>query len=202
MSHTRAVSIEALRSRIREIEGASVRTTRRKTGIVEIDEILGGIPVPGIMELVGQVGEGVLNIALSICSTLTQAGEWVAWVDMDRMLYPPALQQNGIQLDRLVMLRPVGDLGRWSAEALITSGCFSYVVVSGTLHLGANGTRWARAVEQGNCCLCVVREVPERRLPAQVRIQVSQRLMTVVRNRGGRLGVRRSVPSCTLEPWQ
>jgi len=200
MSHTRAVSIEALRSRIREIEGTSVRTTRRKTGVAGVDDVLNGIPVPGIMELVGQPGEGVLNIALSICAALTRAGEWVAWVDTDRMLYPPALQQNGIELERLVVLRPVGDLGRWSTETLITSGCFSYVVVSGALHLGSNGTRWVRAVEQGNCCLCVVRETSERRLPAQVRVQVSQRLMTVVRNRGGQLGVRRSVPPCILEP--
>ena len=36
------------------------------------------------------------------------------------------------------------------------------------------------------------------RLPAHVRLQVSKRFMTVVRNRGGQLGVRRAVPSCSL----
>ena len=57
MSPTSAVSIEALRSKIREIEGTSIQTTRRKTGVVEVDEALNGIPVPGIMELVGHLGK-------------------------------------------------------------------------------------------------------------------------------------------------
>ena len=60
------------------------------------------------MELVGHLGGRVLNVALSICAAFTQAGEWVAWVDMDRMLYPPALQQNGIQLESFGCVAPSG----------------------------------------------------------------------------------------------
>lgn len=201
MALTSALSIEALRARIQEIEGHRVRATRWQTGVGELDDLLGGLPLPGLMEVTGLAGGGRMRVALSVAASMTSAGQWVAWVDGDRTLYPPGARLQGVALERLLVVRPVAERGAWAAEVLVSSGCFPWVVVSGNVSLGRGGARWTQAVERGHSCLCVLRDHPERRLPAQVRLRISEGEMTVVRNRGGRVGARGSVPPWGVDPW-
>ena len=193
------MTVEELRSRIRDIEGQSVRTVRWQTGVGVLDTLLGGLPVPGIVEFTSRPGEGGYRVASAVAAELTQAGQWVAWLDGDRELYPPGLRLQGVNLERLTIVRPVGERGAWAADALVSSGCFPWVVVSGKISLGGGGARWTRAVESGHCCLCVIHPYAERRLPAQVRVQISREMMTVMRNRGGQVGRRAPVPPCAIQ---
>lgn len=201
MSPKPAISVEELRSRIREIEGQSVRATRWETGVRCLDDLLGGLPVPGVMEVTSLPGGGGVSVALAVAAQLTQAGQWVAWLDTDRTLYPPGLRLQGVALERLVIVRPIADRGAWSADLLVSSGCFPWVVISGDVSLGGSGARWTRAVEKGHCCMCVIRAQSERGLPAQVRLRVSDSVMTVMRNRGGRVGGSAPIPALAVEPW-
>jgi len=196
-----AISIEALRARIRAIEGHSVTCRRWKTGVRELDELLGGVPTPGWMEVTGPAGSGRLALALSVAAQVTQAGQWVAWLDGDRTFYPPGARLQGVVLERLALVRPVADRGAWAADILVSSGCFPWVVITGNVSLGRAGARWTQAAERGHCCVCVVRQHSERRLPANVRLQVLNQEMRVVRNRGGEVGGRAQIPSWLVDPW-
>ena len=91
-----AVSLEALRARIREIEGAApVHRGRQQTGVAAVDQLVDGFPCPGIVELCGSPGSGRIRLALVLVRERTRARQSVAWVDSLRQLYPPALAAMG-----------------------------------------------------------------------------------------------------------
>ena len=196
-----ALSIDDLRLKIQAIEGRPVQSARWQTGVEAIDGLMGGLPVPGLVEFIGAPGHGAVHLALAIAARLTQKGERIAWVDAARHFYPPGADLQGVELNHLLVVRPVADRAAWSTELLVSSGCFPWVVLEGDVGLGRKGTRWLHAAEKGNCCLCVVRTRSESRFPAQVRLQVGAGRMTVMRNRGGIVGAQRALPDWVADPW-
>src|SRR5689334_15357670 len=105
-----AAAIDALRARIRALEGgASVRRRRAPSGVEALDVLLGGLPSPGIVELSGAEGTGWTRLALAAAAGATRTGRSVAWVDPQRRLYPPAAADHGVELDRLLIVRPPED---------------------------------------------------------------------------------------------
>ena len=192
--------LESLRERIRVLEGgARVQRGRRPSGVAAIDELVGGLPVPGIVELSGPRGSGVTSLALSLAAASVAGGGLVAWVDAEASLYPPAVARCGVSLARLLVVRPVADgqhAELWAAEQLLRSGCFGLVVIDRLEEgvLRSTGHGWARACEHGHCVALVLSERPARWLPAEVRLSVGARRVTVGRDRGGRAGRRASLP--------
>jgi hypothetical protein len=201
MAQASVLSIEALREQIRAIEGHSVKATRWSTGVTVLDELLGGLPTPGWVELTGSPGSGRVTLALAVAAQVTQSGQWVAWLDGDGMFYPPEARRQGVVLERLIVVRPVAERGAWAAEVLVSSGCFPWVVVEGEVSLGRGGARWTHASERGHCCACVISKHAERRLPAQVRLHLSHDELRVVRNRGGPVGGRIRRRDWGISPW-
>ena len=125
--------LEELRAQIRALEGgAPVRRQRQTSGVEEIDRLLGGLPRPGIVEVCGRVGAGRVRVVGALLAAATARRRAVVWVDPMRRLYPPALAELGVELRRLLLVRPAED-GRqpwlWAAEQLLRSGCFELVVV-------------------------------------------------------------------------
>ncbi|MFT4626697.1 MAG: hypothetical protein ACI8PZ_005375 [Myxococcota bacterium] len=210
MSGERSAVLDSLRERIRLLEGgAPVQRSRAPSGVPEVDRLIGGLPVPGVVELTGARGSGVTSLALHLAAAEMRAGGLVAWVDSEASLYPPALDRLGVELSRLLVVRPPADGQHselWAAEQLLRSGCFGLVVVDRLAGgvLRSTGHGWARACERGHSVALVLGENSARWLPAEVRLAVGDGRLTVVRDRGGRTGSHSPLPAPPpmSGPWQ
>jgi len=204
MAQTAVVSLEALRARIRELEGTPVHVQQVATGVQAFDELVGGLPRPGLVELHGPPGTGRTRLALAVAARWTAERALVAWVDADHTLYPPAAADLEVVLRRLLIVRPPHDRVPWAVEQLLRSGCFPLVVASGLGRVGKAGHGWAHAAEAGGCTGLILGERPFRQVPAGVRLAVGSGEVTVVRNRGGRTGRSASLPRVSewVDPWR
>lgn len=193
---------------------------RAASGIAGLDTLIGGLVRPGLVELTGPEGTGVDRLALSLVAEQTRRRQRVAWVDRSRSLYPPAALAAGVDLDRLLVVRPPAagaeggrHAGTWAVEQVLRSGCFGLVVVSEALDAQGHpfaehrfaGTRWRQAAEQGGCTGLFVTRSPQLRrlLQADVRLGVEGRRLTVLRDRrrtSGAVGLLPPWPE-SLDPW-
>lgn len=197
MAPREAISLDALRARVRELEGAHVVTRRVPIGVEAVDARLGGLPRPGLVELCGPDGSGRHRLACAWAAALTARREAVAWADLARELYPPGVLQHGVSARHLLVVRPAHDRAEWAVEQLLRAGCFSLVIVTGAIPGGRAGPRWARAAEHGHSTALVVQDQPDRRLPATVRLAVDGEALLVTRDRAGGVPGR----SAPLPPW-
>jgi hypothetical protein len=77
------------------------------TGIAEVDAVLdGGIPRGGITEVAGAASTGKTSFGLSAIAAITQSGAACAWVDVSDTLSPESAAAAGVELKRLLWLRP------------------------------------------------------------------------------------------------
>ncbi|MCA9493310.1 MAG: recombinase RecA, partial [Myxococcales bacterium] len=170
-------ALEGLRARIRALEGGGVvRRRRAHCGVPALDEALGGLPLPGIVEISGAEGSGRARTALAVAARITATGRPVCWIDPGSRLYPPAAADHGVVLSQLLVIRPVEDGSTpwaWVTEQVARSGCFSLVVVDLPERTGSRRSLshgWARAVEQGGATLIVLSRRQTRELPADARL--------------------------------
>lgn len=156
-----------LREAIRRIERRPVRRTGVvPCGLADVDAALpdGGFPRGAISELAGGQASGKTAVALSVLASLGEKDVF-AWVDGRGELYPPAAAARGVDLGRLLMVRPGaggppaprrpaeaasrsshGERDEhgvhaclWAAEALLASGAFTAVVVDVPLRRAGRG---------------------------------------------------------------
>jgi hypothetical protein len=179
------------------------------SGIASIDALIQGLPCPGIVEICGAAGTGRTRLALQLVAEATRLRRTVAWVDPLRQLYPPAAADLGIDLDRLLIVRPPADGSHaeiWATEQLLRSGCFALVVSHLPEQRGSRrfgGHQWARAAERGQCTAVVLAHRPARDVPAEVRLQTGFGRVSVLRDRGGQPGgsaILPPIPSAA-DPW-
>jgi hypothetical protein len=199
-----SAALDELRARIRELEGApAVQRRRAPSGVPAWDAIAQGLPVPGVVEISGPEGAGRSRLALALAAPQTRLGRRVAWVDPMSRLYPPSAEDHGVDLGRLMIVRPPEDGSApwaWATEQLLRSGCFALVVVDFPPHPGSRRTlahAWARAAERGGSTAIVLAARPVRELPAEIRVSASGGELVVVRDRGGPTAQARS----ELPPW-
>lgn len=204
-SRERHVVLAELRDAIRKIER---RPSRRDgcvaCGLPEIDGALpgGGFPRGALTELAGGPASGKTAVALSLFSVLGP-DELFAWVDARSELYPPAAAALGVDLGRLLLVRPSaaaagGERGAgerslsavlWAAEALLSSGAFAAVVVDAPVaRLARGGDAVARrlqgAAEKGGAVgLWLAGPGAAIRIPAAVRLELKAEAGRVVASR-------------------
>jgi protein ImuA len=154
--------LEDLRERIRRLE----RKPGRASGGVEsgwpsVDALLpgGGFPRGAIAELTGCAGSGKTAIAVAVVARAMGECALAAWIDARSELYAPAVQLGGVDLDRLLIVRPGAEAplspsgatpmrgvqasarqSLWATEAVLGSGAFAAVVVDVPLAAGARAT--------------------------------------------------------------
>jgi len=154
----------ALLARLRdEIERLERRPARRQgqlaCGLEGVDALLpGGFPCGALAELRGGPSSGKTAVALATMARLPR-GALAAFVDGRGELYPPAAAALGVDLERLLIVRPPGGaeglrLALWATEALLGSGAFAAVAVDvpcGRSFRGAEVAlrRLTTAAEQG-----------------------------------------------------
>jgi len=151
--------------RLGTAQGEPIR--RLPTGLAALDRALGGgLPRGRVTELAGRRSTGRTGVACAIVARATQAGETIAWVDVDDALEPETVAAAGVVLARLLWVRPRGvpDALR-AAEMLLGAGGFGLVA----LDVGDAGSpgpapawpRLARAAERSGTALLVIE--PQRR---------------------------------------
>lgn len=187
--------IDELRERIRRIE----RRPARRDGFLasgrpEVDALLpgGGFPRGTLTHLAGGPASGKTLLALSALAAAAAEGGLTAFVDGRAELYPPSTEAVGLDLDRLLVVRPPGPgtargegpagrrgeqalAGLWAAEALLGSAAFAAVAVdvplSGLVPARAEAMlrRLAAAAEKGGT-VGLWLGAPGCRVPAAVRL--------------------------------
>jgi hypothetical protein len=192
----------ALLARLRdEIKRIERRPARRQgqlaCGLEVIDALLpGGFPCGALSELRGGPSSGKTAVALSTMARLP-GGALAAFVDGRGELYPPAAAALGVDLERLLIIRPpVGEegfrLALWASEALLGSGAFAVVVIAGPRGRPFRGAdvalrRLTTAAEQGGAVgLWLSSPGAALRPPALVRLEL--------RSDRGRVVARRAEP--------
>ena len=156
------------------------------TGFHELDRALpGGVwPLGAFTEiLVDGFGIGELGLLMPALEALTKEDparpkKWVAWIAPPFIPYAPALQQRGVNIDRLLMIHPTsgGKSRLWAIEQAIRSGSsagvLAWVAVADDVIL----RRLQLAAEEHGCWVLLFRPASARllRSPAALRIHLSQ----------------------------
>lgn len=195
------MTLAELKDRIRAIEGApQVTSARVPSDVACVDDLIGGLVRPGILDLNGAPGTGVVTLGLLLAAAETRQRRRVAWIDHERSLYPPTAQDRGVDLDRLLIVRPpaAGNRGGqhpglWATEQVLRSGCFRLVIATVPDVLPRfTGNRWRQAAEHGGCTAVVLTRTLARDLNPDVRLQVGAERLVVARDRqrgAGAIGV-------------
>jgi protein ImuA len=178
------------------------------TGFQELDRSLpgGGWPLGAVTEIfVEGYGVGELGLLMPALAALTKenpatAKKWIAWVAPPFVPYAPALQQHGVNIDRLLMIHPsAGNKSRlWAIEQAVRSGSSAGVLAwiapadTGRDTEDVILRRLQLAAEDQGCWVVLFRPPSARlaRSPAALRIRVSQAPATarveILKCRGGR----------------
>lgn len=162
----------------------------------------GGWPQHALTEILTEhygIGEiRLLLPALAVLSTsdhgagFSEPG-WIAWVAPPFQPYPPALQQWGIDLSRMLIVRPKTDKEvLWSAEQALASGTCAAVLLWPERLDDQAGRRLQLAAEKGSSWAIAFRPLTARAEPsaAALRIELQAHAsgthLSILKSRGGR----------------
>jgi hypothetical protein len=192
-------------ARVWRLKDASAAPTRPvwSTGCSSLDARLpgGGWPTASLIEvLLDDTGFGEVQLFLPALVESQRQGRtddvpWLVWIAPPHEPYAPALAQQGIELTRLLVVRPsTATEALWAAEQALGSGVCAAVL----LWLKGTDDRWLRrlklAAEAGGALGVLFR--PERHRfessPASLRLLLTQRghetHLDLLKVQGGRPG--------------
>jgi len=175
------------------------------TGFPELDSVLpgGGWPLGAITEiLVDGYGIGELGLLMPALEALTKENpakpkQWVAWIAPPFIPYAPALQQRGVNIDRLLMIHPAsgGKSRLWAIEQAVRSGSSAGVLAWVAAADDVILRRLQLAAEEQGCWVLLFRPADARwqRSPAALRVHLSQAQegtrVEIIKCQGGRPGI-------------
>jgi hypothetical protein len=191
-------------ARVWKLKDASAAPSRPvwSTGKSALDARLpgGGWPTASLIEvLIDATGLGEVQLFLPalVESQRSAAGDvpWLVWIAPPHEPYAPALAQQGVELARLLVVRPASAMeALWAAEQALGSGVCAAVL----LWLKGTDERWLRrlklAAEAGGALGILFR--PERHRfessPASLRLLMTQgeapARLELLKVQGGRPG--------------
>ncbi len=174
------------------------------SGYPELDRHLpgGGWPLGALTEiLTEQYGIGELRLLMPALARLSTEEEqhdyrepgWIAWVAPPFQPYPPALQQCGIDLSRMLIVRPAsaGEI-LWSAEQALSSGTCAAVLFWPERLDDQASRRLQLAAEKGHSWAVAFRPMAARRQPSAAALRIELHgngrgtRIHIVKSRGGR----------------
>ena len=163
--------------------------------------LLGGLPKGSLTVVTGEIGTGRMTLAAQALRQETEAGRPVAWVDAQGMLYPPALALQGVDLERLLLVRQAEERSVYALEQILESGAFGMVAATG-LDSWLNPSRLRRiqaATEGARVCTLLVLspQAAQRVTTAALKLRLTRRhrgiQVVVEKDRTGRAIGRRTV---------
>jgi hypothetical protein len=174
------------------------------TGYPELDRHLpgGGWPLASLTEiLTAHYGIGELRLLMPALARLsaespqhdfTEPG-WIAWVAPPFQPYPPALRQCGIDLSRMLIVRPKNASEiLWSAEQALSSGTCAAVLLWPEMLDDQASRRLQLAAEKGRSWAIAFRPLAARRQnsAAALRLELHSNgqgmRVHILKSRGGR----------------
>ena len=174
------------------------------SGYEELDRHLpgGGWPQHALTEILTEhYGIGELRLLMPALARLsaTESSEdfsepgWIAWVAPPFQPYPPALQEWGVDLSRMLIVRPRNDNEvLWSAEQALASGtCAAVLLWPATLDDQAS-RRLQLAAEKGGSWAIAFRPLAARAAPSAAALRIELRSgqagtrVHILKSRGGR----------------
>jgi hypothetical protein len=170
------------------------------SGYERLDRLLpgGGWPRQALTEiLLEQYGIGELQLLMPALASLCieESGAepvepgWIAWVAPPFQPYPPALQKYGIDLARMLVVRPRNDSEvLWSAEQALSSGTCAAVLLWPRLLDDQASRRLQLAAEKGGSWAIAFRPLSACHEPSAAAL----RLELSVSHRGTRLAILKS----------
>ena len=118
---------------------------------------------------------------------------WIAWIDPPFQPYAPALQQSGIDLSRMLIVRPKDDSELlWSAEQALSSGTCAAVLLWPDRLDDQGSRRLQLAAEKGHSWAIAFRPLSARQQPsaASLRLELTSTgkgtRVHILKSRGGR----------------
>jgi hypothetical protein len=174
------------------------------SGFAELDANLpgGGWPTGAITELMSDaIGIGELGLLMPALSNLARAGRYIAWIAPPYLPYAPALMQQGLPLDRVLLIR-TGTLQEslWATEQALRCPAVGAVLSWPAYIVDKNVRRLQLAAETGGTLGVLYRppEAAREPSPAALRLRlhaanedVTQGLtIEIQKSRGGRAGLR------------
>jgi hypothetical protein len=178
-------------------EVAGAPATGTPTGYIDLDEALpgGGWPTASLTEiLIEHHGMGELALIMPALAHLSRGERVIVWVAPPFIPYAPALADAGLDLKRLLIVKPgtSSDI-LWAAEQALRSGSSAAVVV-----WAEPSTRWLRrlqlAAETGSSWGVLFRtaDAQARSSYATLRLRVRAGELELLKCRGGRPRVLRT----------
>lgn len=165
----------------------------------------GGWPQNALTEiLIEHYGIGELRLLmpalarLSAEDALADSAEpgWIAWVAPPLQPYPPALQQYGVNLSRMLIVRPKGDNEMlWSAEQALSSGTCAAVLLWPHVLDDQASRRLQLAAEKGGSWAIAFRPLTARTEPSAAALRIELQSaeggmrLSILKSRGGRPAV-------------
>ncbi len=111
------------------------RTSLLPTALAPLDALLGGgLPRGRMVELAARWASGRFSIVLSTLAAATSVGEAAALVDLGDHFDPQLAEANGVDLRRLLWIRPHTVKEAVMSAEMITAAGFQLVVIDVGLH--------------------------------------------------------------------
>jgi hypothetical protein len=205
--------IEQLQGQIRRLQAAPRRyLSVLRTGLPPLDDLLpaGGFVLGQAVELWGEPASGRTSLALLAVAAAHREARLCAYVDGPQELYPPAAAALGVDLNRLLWVRPGSPRQLvWATLQLLRSGAFAGVVLdltrTGQRLAWAQGKKLTDAAAQGGSALLLLtpQEAPAEGLTRfHASAERSGLHLEVVRSRQGGLGQQVKIPWELLRPGE
>ena len=158
--------VAALQQQMRQVENAHHFLCEGvTTGIAALDRLLpqGGFPRGAIVEWLGEPGAGASTLALLAAREACREGGALVVIDRPRRLYPPAAARLGIDLERLIVVRPQNQADeRWAVHQALSCPAVAAVLCWPEKLDDRTARRWQLAAERGKSLGLLVR--PEQAL--------------------------------------
>ncbi len=165
------------------------------TGLPLLDDALphGGWPLGALTEiLIDREGIGELRLVMPALARLSREGRWLAWISPPYIPYAPALAQHGIDVTRVMLVRPKADNDHfWAVEQALRAGTCGAVLAWPTAGDSRRLRRLQLAAEAGNSWGLLFRPLRSARQssPAALRLQLHVHAdhlqVTILKCRGG-----------------
>lgn len=165
------------------------------TGVPQLDALLpGGVWPKGALTeiLIPDEGIGELSLVMPALAGLSHDKRWLAWVAPPHIPYAPALVSAGVDLSRVMVVRPrSGTDGLWAVEQTLRAGTCGAVLAWLTSADTATMRRLQLAAEAGNSWGVLFRplRMASQASPAALRLKLEPTsrglAVHVLKRRGG-----------------